>query len=385
MSQTVSLVKFVLVEKLDFMKILYLVSASYDSEMANLIQVKSMCKAMSRHGLNVTLSLTGQKPKILLDDGYQYHFRKNILKSKFDKYINIVTVLRGIKNIKPEIIYLRDPLLLLFVFLFTKRKIIFEAHSNNLHQGSAILNDLYHSLLLKAILKGRIIRFVCISQALSDYWENQGISNKIQVTAHDGIDLEIFANSFDKNEMRKKYALPMSKIIVTYSGRLYANRKIDSIIILAKEFPELFFLVVGGPDENALRFRKEAEDLSLANIHFTGQVSHEIVPEFLAASDILLALWSSEVPTINYCSPLKLFEYMAAKRPILAHSFPTIREVLNDMTDALLVEPDSIEALINKLHEMITVDQSKLAQNAFFKVKKEYTWGKRVQMIFETI
>ena len=47
------------------------------------------------------------------------------------------------------------------------------------------------------------------------------------------------------------------------------------------------------------------------------------------------------MPTIDYCSPLKLFEYMASGTPIIANNYVTIREVLEDEKDAFLINGDN--------------------------------------------
>lgn len=367
------------------MKILYLNSTPFNSEMANLIQVKAMCKAMAELGYDVTLSLPGIKPDNLDGFNYKISFRKQWVKNKLDKYICIIPLIKSIKKTKPDILFIRDPQLLLYAFLFSRKQIIFETHNYILHQGFKSLDKFYHWILKKSVAKGGV-NLVCISHALAKYWENQGISSEKIVAAHDGIDINMFYTQKTKEQVREELSLPTDKKIVTYSGRLYANRKIDNILKLASQFPDAYFLVVGGPDLNAQLFKSEAEELQLENIRFTGQVKHEQVPYYLAASDILLALWSSDVPTINYCSPLKLFEYMAAKKIILAHGFPTIKEVLIDKTDALLVKPDDMNDLVKKFKEALNLSNpTLLANNAYEKVKNGYTWKKRVQLIFETL
>lgn len=368
------------------MKVLYLNSAKISSEMANLIQVRSMCRAMSENGFDVILSIPGTKPKNINDDIYKYHFRKEIVSNKFDKYINIRSIIRAIRDTNPDIIFIRDPLLLLYVFLFSNKKILFETHNNNLHYGFNVLNRFYHFIIKIAINKGRVLKLICISNALADYWNNEGVKMEKIVVAHDGINMKMFTNIESKEDLRRKYDLPLDKIIITYSGRLYADRKIENILLLAKNYSDVFFLVVGGPDNNSLLLKEEAKRNKLNNVYFTGHVKHELIPEYLSASDILLALWSSDVPTINYCSPLKLFEYMAAKKTIVAHGFPTIKEVLIDGVDAFLVEPDDDQSLIEKLKEAIgNINNNSLAISAFNKVNNEYTWNKRVKTIFHDL
>jgi glycosyltransferase involved in cell wall biosynthesis len=60
---------------------------------------------------------------------------------------------------------------------------------------------------------------------------------------------------------------------------------------------------------------------------------------------VLVMPYTSQTPTVRYMSPLKMFEYMAAGRPIVATDFPVVREVLRDGETAILVKPDSAQAL----------------------------------------
>jgi len=191
----------------------------------------------------------------------------------------------------------------------------------------------------------------------------------------------------NKNAAREKLNLPIDKTIVTYTGGLYPDREIDNIIKLAKKFPGVYFMVIGGPENNRQYFRKVAQENSVPNINFMGFVEHNTIPQFLYASDILLALWSSKVLTINYCSPLKLFEYMAAGRLILAHDFPTIREVLEDNVDAIFCMPDNFESLKSKLGEVLTRinDDSNIGENARNKAFELYSWDTRVAKLLEFI
>ena len=172
--------------------------------------------------------------------------------------------------------------------------------------------------------------------------------------------------------------------VVTYTGGLYMHRGIENIIYLAKAFPNLHFCVVGGPEKNRQHFQKLSQEKSISNIKFMGFVEHNLIPDYLYASDILLALWSSKVPTINYCSPLKIFEYMAAGRTIVAHDFPTIREVLENEKDAILCEPDNFNSLrlglIKALDEKNSANFGKLSRNKAFKL---YSWDNRVSKLLE--
>lgn len=372
------------------MKILYLHNAEYNSNMANLIQVKAMCKAMSELNGDVTLSLQRSNKNInapAIDEyPYSIDIRKPLINNKkIDKYINVCSVKKTIHKVNPDIIYLRNPLLLKQV-KNSKKPFVIELHNNKLHQGYGWLNKYWHRFLIKMSKTSQVLRIVCISEALKNYWINRGIPSNKLIVAHDGIDQNVFHKNISKYVARRKLGLPVEKQIVTYTGRLYKNRKIENIITLADKFRKVHFLLVGGPDEQSNAYKNMAESNEIKNITFTGQIPHEQIPDYLFASDVLLGLWSSDVPTINYCSPLKVFEYMAAGRIIIAHAFPTIKEVLRHNYNALLAKPDSLEELTKRTKEALEGNYpSSIEAQARKDVFTHYTWKQRARHILSEI
>jgi len=223
-----------------------------------------------------------------------------------------------------------------------------------------------------------------ISEALSEYWKQKGVPSEKLFAWHDGFESSLFENHIDKNAAKSKLNLSIDKTIVTYTGGLYPNRDIENIVYLAKEFPDVDFLVIGGPEKNRLHFKQLSHEKKVSNINFMGFVEHNLIPQYLYASDILLALWSSKVPTINYCSPLKIFEYMAAGRTIVAHDFPTIREVLENEKDSILCEPDNFDSLKSALSKaLLDQNASNYGKTARDKAFKLYSWDNRVTKLLE--
>ncbi|MCD4747636.1 MAG: glycosyltransferase family 4 protein [Bacteroidales bacterium] len=371
------------------MKILYLHNAVLSSQMANLIQVKAMCNAMGSIGIDVTLSLSENKRKTIgklpkNSENFTFHFRKSVFTSKrVDKYLNWHSVKNVINVINPDICYLRSPLLLRQT-LNSGKPIIIELHNNKLHLGYNWLDYYWKKVLIKAANTSTIVKIVCISKALSDYWIAEGLPEEKVITAHDGIHYKMFQEPISSQEARNKLGLPDERKIVTYVGRLYKNRKIENIIKLAEAYPEALFLIVGGPNEQSDIYKRSVETKKIKNVIITGQIPHNQISDYLYASDVLLALWSSDVTTINYCSPLKVFEYMAAGRIIVSHGFPTIKEVLTHNHNAILVEPDSLEDLIQKTGDALKYKyHSKIAEQARKDVINGYTWDQRAKLILQ--
>jgi glycosyltransferase involved in cell wall biosynthesis len=95
-------------------------------------------------------------------------------------------------------------------------------------------------------------------------------------------------------------------------------------------------------------------------------------------------LWSSEVPTIHVCSPLKVFEYMASGRVIVGHAFPTITEVLVDGETAFLATPANEKELEKKLATALSLTYPNLlAQKAREIALTQYSWEARASRILE--
>jgi glycosyltransferase involved in cell wall biosynthesis len=85
---------------------------------------------------------------------------------------------------------------------------------------------------------------------------------------------------------------------------------------LARRGTEAHLLIVGdGPERGAIEARVRGEGLSAATT-FTGAVDHSAIPAWLAAMDIAVAPYAPA--ECFYFSPLKLYEYLAAGRPVVA-------------------------------------------------------------------
>lgn len=87
----------------------------------------------------------------------------------------------------------------------------------------------------------------------------------------------------------------------------------------------------------------------------------------------------------NHMSPVKMFEYMASKVPIIATDLPTIREVL-DEESAIMVSPGDPAALSQAMKRTFAEPgiARLLAERAYEKVS-EYSWQRRTERILEHI
>lgn len=377
------------------MRILYIHTTPIENRMANVLQVLSMCKAFADIGHDLFLLIPTLNENNLTEIEEFVHREYKITNNfaikapyvhsnRIAKYLSWFKIKRIMKEIKPDFCYVRDPLIM-DLLVRNKFNTVFEVHSNAMHKGNIILDLYYRARLSKVAKLPYLNKVIAISNNLKNYWIDQGIEKNKIFAYHDGFDEKKFID-IKKAEARKYLNIPNDKKVVMYVGSLYANRKIEFIIDIIKEMPKVSFWIIGGPNEKADYVKREHVDGKLNNLIITGHITHDKVPFYLSAADVLLAFWSRSVSTIDYCSPLKLFEYMAAGRIILAHDFPTIREVIKDGFNGFLCEPESHEDAVTKLRLALTCNRSdSMANQAKVDAFNYYTWNIRAKKIIESL
>ncbi|TCH96305.1 glycosyltransferase family 1 protein [Roseococcus sp. SYP-B2431] len=128
-------------------------------------------------------------------------------------------------------------------------------------------------------------------------------------------------------------------LVLGFVGFVREWHGLDAVLrgIAAWEGPPALSLVVVGEGPARPELERLARELGIADrVRFTGLAERAEIPLFIAGFDI--ALQPASVP---YASPLKVFEYMAAGRAIVAPDQPNLREVLEHGRTALLFDPDA--------------------------------------------
>ena len=172
--------------------------------------------------------------------------------------------------------------------------------------------------------------------------------------------------------------------IVGYAGHLYAWKGPDVLVAALGRLPGVRAIIVGGlaGEPDLARVRALAERVAPGRVTFAGQVEPPRVAALLRQADVLVLPNTPGRVSVAYTSPLKLFEYMASGRPIVASDLPALREVLQPEVNAVLVEAGSADALAAGLSRVIgdAALAARLAARARDDVR-EWTWDRRAERI----
>lgn len=376
------------------MKLLYLHDTPIDNKRADSVQVLHMCSAFANLDIDLTLALPGTdavstseeiekqfggKPQFKI-----LTFRKTTVFGRLNMVGGYFATRKLHKFLKTDCCFVRNPA---FLNVPLKHNIptVFEAHASFIHKNPA-WNALWMRNLLRNSRHPKLIKFIGISKALTDFWVKTGVPKEKVLALHDSVDAQAYSTVYNRKPMRRILGLPANRKMVVYAGSLYKDRGIESILDLTEIFEDVLFVVVGGPEDKKNLYREMCERRGISNMLFTGYVPHQNVRKYLFAADVLLMIWSRRVPWINYCSPLKLFEYMAAERVIVGHAFPTILEVLKDGEHAYLADPDSFDDLRKKTALALNESYpSPMAKKARSLVMREYTWEARAKSILSSL
>ena len=203
-----------------------------------------------------------------------------------------------------------------------------------------------------------------------------GKSNK------DAIDREV------NSEMRALKSNKWEKVCA-YFGHLYPGRGIEIIIGVAKKKESCLFLVYGGNDEEISLYKKKYK---LPNLIFKGFVSNAIAIKTMKSVDILLMPYQKKVSigipghdTAEWMSPMKMFEYMSSKVPIVSSNLEVLNEILSHEKNSLLVHPERLEDWISAINRLINEPElgEVLGTNAYNDFISNHTWEKRAENLLQ--
>ncbi|MFH1769718.1 MAG: glycosyltransferase family 4 protein [Parcubacteria group bacterium] len=385
------------------MRLTYIFNGRLPTEKAHGLQIVKSCEAFAREGID-TMLLVAHRHNLIKEDLFSYYDIERVFDVKnawglslkflggnrigyfiqaFTSDVGILwKILFSVKK-NGNIFYARDyPALTLLSFL--PYKFIAEIHD-------------YRSARprwwMRRILKNAH-RIVANSEGTLESLEKHYDSfGKKALIVSNGVDVEYFKTFEAKEGIRKRIAMPEEKTILAYIGSLSMigrGKGVKSILKAFKDIEEAnsdaVLYIVGGPDDAVIHYRQEAKEFGLSEdrVVFTGHIAYKDIKDYINAVDIVI-MPLPENQHVLTTSPIKLFEYLAAGKVIVAPDISSLHAYINDK-NAILFDPDKEDGLQKSLLNAIQDKYawSKYQENAQ-KDSINYTWNKRARKIIDFI
>jgi glycosyltransferase involved in cell wall biosynthesis len=353
-------------------RILYLADIRFPLERANGLQTFETCRALAARGHAVTLLVRPDTTRPARDPWLFYGAPRESgltlsrlppLPGPLRRGAYLAAALGRAITVSPDIVLTRDLLLadmLLRLPSSIRPPVVYESHgyapAMAVERPKAITGApaaSWRKLLRLTARESRVWRaasgYITLTRVHQQELEDRfGVRSNAAVIP-DGVRLD------PARTLQPPSALP--PFTVTYAGHLYPWKGVDVLLHALAHLPDVQARIVGGQpgESDHVRLDSLARDKGVGDrVTFTGWLPPASVTAELARAHALILPNTLTHASERYTSPLKLFEYLAAGRPIVASDLAALREILRHEDTALLVEPGSPTALAAAVRRLMS-------------------------------
>ena len=208
---------------------------------------------------------------------------------------------------------------------------------------------------IAGFLYRRADRIVVVSPAFKDhlirYWNVPAA--KISIVEN-GVETDLFRPDPAALEVRKQLKLE-DRFLICYIGTMGNAHGLETLVAAAEELqtalPNPMFLLIGEGAEKE-RIVELAAARGLSNIQFLGQQPRERIPAYVSSADLCLVMLK-KTELFKTVIPTKLLEYMACERPVIVAVDGQARQIVEEASAGVFVEPEDSKALVKAILDLV--------------------------------
>lgn len=386
------------------MRILYITLENISLHKGSVVHIKEVVRGLRELGHKIGLIALGWDQIDIAEHFYNLHLSRFFSQFRFKKqpflisslllFLYLIRIIR-----RYDVIYARDfhtVIIAFFPRIIFKKKLVFEinglANEEQRLKGNLIWNHILSFFIKKAeqLATKCSDHIVSVTSNIASYLINhfRCQPNKIEVVGN-GVNTKLFRSVHDEislQQWRKKLEIEKGEILIAFVGNLApwqgVNILIESAFRLLNEDKNLKFLIIGDGLLKPLLMNKVLNSGYNEKFIFTGMIDYEDIPMLINIADICVAPFISKRNQDTGVSPLKVFEYMACGKPVVASRVEGL-ELIEKEGTGRLTEPEDVIGLEKTLYDLIKDSQERInmGQRGHQLALERFSWDSKVSEI----
>jgi alpha-maltose-1-phosphate synthase len=222
-------------------------------------------------------------------------------------------------------------------------------------------------------------RVIAVSSGVARWLQDLGVAEDRVTVVPNGVDTARFRPA-GAERAAVRDALGLDGAVVGFVGSLKPWHDVATLVRALALLTERVHLLVVGDGPERERLHTEAEQAGI-DATFTGSVPYESIPAYLSALDVAVAPYAADDGF--YFSPLKLVEYLAAARPVVAAAVGDIRHCIRRGETGWLYTPGDADGLAAAIREALSepARAAAVADAGRAHVRAEHTWERNARRV----
>ncbi len=363
-------------------KIIYLSEISLPNTSAQAIQILKMCDSFSSKKNKVCLlinycnklNFSELKKQYNLKSNFQIkNLRKNRYLNFFSRIFLAIKALNYVKSLNNNNnLIISRSIISSIIFSFFGQKNILEIH----HENSGLTKFIFN--IFKNTKSFANQYFILIHKNLNKHFK---LDKNFFLVLDDATDIRDF-------KLKKKSKQLKNSCV--YTGSFYKGKGTEFIIKLSETLPKINFYLYGDLStlDNKLKYKKKN------NVFFKNYIDYNKIPTTLSKFPVILMPYSKKVYVKSksvevgrYMSPLKLFDYLASGKILIASKHENYKHILKNELNCFIIDLKKINLWKDKLENIFFKRKNSLKlkniKKSALKTVKNYTWEKRIDKIIK--
>jgi len=381
------------------MKLLYISSEDMRKEGGGKTHFIEVAQNLVKLGNELLILLPGYRPRDRKNYGlnvcYVPTFRKNVLSYLLYEIVSFFYLTFYILKWRPDAIYLRQALFEIFPPIIARFfRVPYVIEKNGIMEDE-LRSRGFNEIVIKMLRLAEEINFrlsdkiICVTEGIKrEIARRYRVNEGKLVVIPNGANIELF-RPLDKHECRRKLGLERDAFYIGFVGSFAPWQGLEVLIEAAKQvkeqgYSQIRYILVGDGEQESILREKVQEYKLEQEILFTGRVAYEEVVNYMNAFDVCYLC--KEGLSFGF-SPIKLYEYLACGRPVIASRIDGVKEVIEEGECGYLFEAGDAEELAKRIiqsyQERETLQEMGLRGRRL--VEGKYSWRAIAERVAEVL